>query len=85
MKELPEEEKRKAELKEWSDNICPMFMAWAVCYRGDNCPLRHPSYRYLERPPRKKERSESRPEKQKSDPNSYAAVLGKNPEPKEFF
>ena len=85
MKELAEEEEYKAELKKWSDNICPTFMVWGVCHRGDNCPLRHPSYRYLERPPRKKESSESRPEKQKSDPNSYAAVLGKSPEPKEFF
>ena len=85
MKELAEEEKRKAELREWSDNICPTFMVWGVCHRGDNCPLRHPSYRYLERPPRKKESSESRPEKQKPDPNSYAAVLGNSPEPKESF
>ena len=52
---------------------------------GDNFLLRYPSYRDLEQPLHKKESSESRPEKQKPDPNCYAAVLGKNPEPKEFL
>ena len=85
MKELAEEEERKAKLKKWSDNISPTFMVWGVCHRGDNCPLRHPSYRYLERPPRKEESSESRTEKQKPDPNFYAAILGRSPEQKEYF
>ena len=44
MKELAEEEEWKAELQKWSDNICPTFMTWGVCHRGENCPLRHPSY-----------------------------------------
>ena len=29
------------------DNICPTFMIWGVCHRGDRCELRHPSYRYV--------------------------------------
>ena len=69
------------------DNICPTFMIWGVCHRGDRCELRHPSYRYLERP--KKATSNPEPveeEPKPRDPNSYAAILEKtrSPETEEF-
>lgn len=69
------------------DNICPTFMIWGVCHRGDRCQLRHPSYRYLERP--KKATSSPEPvdeELKPRDPNSYAAILEKtrSPENEEF-
>lgn len=85
--EAHEEERRRAILAQPGDNICPTFMIWGVCHRGDHCPLRHPSWRYLERPPRKVVTPDSVPEEQKKDPNSYAAILErkKSSEPEEFF
>ena len=70
------------------DNICPTFMIWGICHRGHRCNLRHPSYRYLERPKQKASSPEPVNEEPKPrDPNSYAAVLAKNkpPEPEKFF
>ena len=87
MEEAEEEERYKAEMMKFTDNICPTFMIWGVCHRGDHCPLRHPSYRYLERPPRKVMNPDPAPEEPKRHPNSYAAILEKrnSTEPKEFF
>ena len=87
LEDAVEEERSRAILTQPGDNICPTFMIWGVCHRGDHCPLRHPSYRYLERPPRKVLTPDSVPEEQKKDPNSYAAILEKNKssESQEFF
>lgn len=85
-REYAEEEKNSEESSlDIRDNICPTFMIWGVCHRGDRCQLRHPSYRYLERP--KKASPEPADEEPKPrDPNSYAAILEKtrSPEPEEF-
>ena len=70
------------------DNICPTFMIWGICHRRHRCNLRHPSYRYLERPQQKAPSPEPVNEEPKPrEPNSYAAVLAKNkpPEPEKFF
>ena len=47
LEEAAEEERFRAILAQRGDNICPKFMIWGVCHRGDHCPLQHPSYRYL--------------------------------------
>ncbi|XP_068705866.1 uncharacterized protein [Montipora foliosa] len=87
VEEDAEEDRRRAMLIHPGDNICPTFMIWGVCHRGDNCHLRHPPGRYLERPPRNAVKPESVSEEPKRDPNSYAAVLEKkkNAEPEKFF
>ena len=82
------EEQRQSDFLQQGDNTCPTFMTWGMCYRGDRCPLRHPTYRYLERPSRKTVTPECSPQQpKKRDPNSYAAILQKrkNSEPEEFF
>ncbi|XP_067047135.1 semenogelin-1-like isoform X9 [Acropora muricata] len=86
LEEDAEEERRRKTLIHPKDNICPTFMIWGVCHRGDNCHLRHPPGRYLKRPPRNATSPEHAPEEPKKDPNSFAAILEKrsNPEPKEF-
>lgn len=87
LQEAAEELSRDGDFMDLSDNICPTFMIWGVCHRGaDRCPLRHPSYRYLERPSREVPSPERAPEQPKRDPNSYAAILEKKQsvEPEEF-
>jgi len=44
------EKDKNSEDMEICDNLCPTFMIWGICHRGHRCNLRHPSYRYLERP-----------------------------------
>ena len=86
VEEDAEEERCRKMLFHPGDNICPTFMIWGVCHRGDNCHLRHPPGRYLERPPRNATSPEHAPEEPKKDPNSFAAILDKRStvEPKEF-
>ena len=84
-REFAEEDKESEEsFLDIRDNICPTFMIWGVCHRGDRCQLRHPSYRYLECP--KKETPSSEEEPKPRDPNSYAAILEKarSPETEDF-
>ena len=89
-REFAEEDKESEEsFLDIRDNICPTFMIWGVCHRGDTCQLRHPSYRYLERPKKNKATSSPEPvdeEPKPRDPSSYAAILEKtrSPETKEF-
>lgn len=73
------EEDKNSEDMEIRDNICPTFMIWGICHRGHRCNLRHPSYRYLERPKRTAPSPEPVNEEpvKPLDPNSYAAVLAK--------
>ena len=72
-------------------DICPTFstfMTWAISHGRHRCNLRHPSYRYLERPKQKASSPQPANEEPKPrQPNSYATVLAKNkpPEPKKFF
>lgn len=84
-----EDAKSEEEFLDIRDNICPTFMIWGVCHRGDRCELRHPSYRYLDRP----KRASPSPEPEAvheapkpRDPNSYAAILEKTKslEPEKF-
>ncbi|XP_078383061.1 uncharacterized protein LOC144665660 isoform X4 [Oculina patagonica] len=85
-----EDAESEEEVLDIRDNICPTFMIWGVCHRGDRCELRHPSYRYLERPKRASPSPEPEAvheEPKPRDPNSYAAILEKvtkSPEPQEF-
>ena len=44
------EEDKNSEDMDIRDDICPTFMIWGICHRGHRCNLRHPTYRYLERP-----------------------------------
>jgi len=89
-REFAEEDKESEEsFLNIRDNICPTFMIWGVCHRGDRCPLRHPSYRYLERPKKKTATPSLEPvdeEPKLRDPNSYAAILEKtrSPQTEEF-
>lgn len=85
-----EDAKSEDEFLDIRDNICPTFMIWGVCHRGDRCELRHPSYRYLERPKRTPPNPEPETvheEAKLQDPHSYAAILEKtkSTEPEEFF
>ena len=84
--EVAEEKRRQASFMHPGDNICPTFMIWGVCRKGDHCLLRHPPGRYLERPPRKTVTPERAPDKLNKDLNSYAAILEKrnSSEPEEF-
>ena len=70
LEEDAEEERRRKTLIHPKDNICPTFMIWGVCHRGDNCHLRHPPGRYLKRPPRNATSPEHAPEEPKKEPNS---------------
>ena len=68
-------------------DICPTFMTWAISHGRHRCNLRHPSYRYLERPKQKASSPQPANEEPKPrQPNSYATVLAKNKptEPKKF-
>ena len=83
-REYAEEDQKNANESalSYGDNICPTFMIWGTCHRGDRCELRHPSYRYLERPKRAEPSPAPEPEPVQEepkprDPRSYAAVLEK--------
>ena len=88
-RQFAEEDKESEEsFLDVRDNICPTFMIWGVCHRGDRCQLRHPSYRYLERPKKATASPEPVDEGPKPrDPKSYASILEKSrsPETEEFI
>ena len=82
------EDDKNSEDMDIRDNICPTFLIRGICHRRHHCNLRHPSYRYLERPQQIAPSPEPVNEERKPrEPNSYAAVLAKNkpPEPEKVF
>ena len=81
-----EDAKSEEDVLDIRDDDCPTFMIWGVCHRGERCQLRHPSYRYLERPKRTTPEP-AHEEPKPRNPKSYAAILEKtrSTKPKEFF